>query len=607
MSQILFDTINPDTTSGNQLAQILNDFKSAVVSGMIGPARPSELEEGGSWVDNSLKISQNVLDFKIYTGAVDITVFRLNLATGTTSIGGSENAFEVSRISADAVGPLLKLVKERVANNGKTLIGDVLGEVQFVSTTDAGINNPSARIKSIALDDGIPTEFGANLIFETVSQDSNVLTETMRVQNGNLSIGTISASEKLHVAGNIKSEKISDDVVGVKRIAKKKRVSGNGQVLNGDVIAVEDYRSTDQNGAEINAAEIEVSATQNHTDVAQGSKIVFKTKNTGSASFTNKMTIDDNGVTIPVLNVTTMTTGTVVEIVDANIVLNKGGNQSSANSQTSGLTVEMSDATHAVFGYDSTLASKFKIGEVGTLKEVVDVSSTQALTNKTLTSPSISTPTRLDVKQGTEAALTTYALTASNGQWCFATDTKVMYQVIDTLLSPAGSGGGGGSLVWNLGGSTPAVYEVVDGFDFHSFDFESLQEIYAIIAVPSTYRAGKPIKLKGGQFFCNTSAGKVFFKTQTALIKSNSVLGTYPNIRTSTNTVVTVNAVANTNNSVGDLDLTSTIGEINSVAVVAGDKLRVRLYRDNASEAGGAGPASADARLLSTSLELTFS
>lgn len=61
-----------------------------------------------------------------------------------------------------------------------------------------------------------------------------------------------------------------------------------------------------------------------------------------------------------------------------------------------------------------------------------------AATGGTLTNGSIVTPARLDVKQDTLANLTTYALTASNGQIVFATDDKQMYQVVDSALVAVG-------------------------------------------------------------------------------------------------------------------------------------------------------------------------
>lgn len=59
----------------------------------------------------------------------------------------------------------------------------------------------------------------------------------------------------------------------------------------------------------------------------------------------------------------------------------------------------------------------------------------------TLTNGSIVTPVRSDVKQDTLANLTTYALTATNGQIVYATDEKAMYQVVDGEL--VGIGGAG--------------------------------------------------------------------------------------------------------------------------------------------------------------------
>ncbi len=82
-------------------------------------------------------------------------------------------------------------------------------------------------------------------------------------------------------------------------------------------------------------------------------------------------------------------------------------------------------------------------GVHGVTGNVVGTTDSQTLTNKTIQGASIETPTRLDVKQDTEDNLETYAATASNGQLCFATDTKVMYQVLDSALVPLGAGSGG--------------------------------------------------------------------------------------------------------------------------------------------------------------------
>ena len=65
-------------------------------------------------------------------------------------------------------------------------------------------------------------------------------------------------------------------------------------------------------------------------------------------------------------------------------------------------------------------------------------------TSPTITSPSIVTPSRLDMKQDTYANLVTYASTAANGQLVFATDIKATYVVKDSALSAVGGGSGSG-------------------------------------------------------------------------------------------------------------------------------------------------------------------
>lgn len=101
----------------------------------------------------------------------------------------------------------------------------------------------------------------------------------------------------------------------------------------------------------------------------------------GTKTFSNDVVITGD---LTVNGTTTTVNTTTLDVEDPNVLLNNGGTQATANAAVSGFTVEMSDATHARIGYDSTLASKFKAGEVGSEVEIATVSNSQTLTNKTI-------------------------------------------------------------------------------------------------------------------------------------------------------------------------------------------------------------------------------
>lgn len=103
-------------------------------------------------------------------------------------------------------------------------------------------------------------------------------------------------------------------------------------------------------------------------------------------TFTQDQTIDGN---LTVNGTTTTVDSETLDVKDPNIGVNRGGNQSTANTNVSGFTVQMTDATNAQVGYDSSLASKFKAGDVGSESEIITAGTAQTITGLKQANPGI--------------------------------------------------------------------------------------------------------------------------------------------------------------------------------------------------------------------------
>jgi hypothetical protein len=99
---------------------------------------------------------------------------------------------------------------------------------------------------------------------------------------------------------------------------------------------------------------------------------------TGAKTFSANVVINAD---LTVAGTTTTVNSTNLVVADKNIFVNSGGNDASA--EGSGITVDRT-GTDGSFVYDSTLASKWKIGNLGSESQVVTVDGTQSLTNKTI-------------------------------------------------------------------------------------------------------------------------------------------------------------------------------------------------------------------------------
>lgn len=132
--------------------------------------------------------------------------------------------------------------------------------------------------------------------------------------------------------------------------------------------------------------------------------------------------------------VTTVNTDNL-DVKDKNIKVNSGGNDATA--EGSGITVDR-DATDGSLVYDSSLQSKWKLGDLGSEKEIIDASSNQSLSTKTLVEPIIDN--FMDLNE--EAAP---ASPSSGSLRVYAkTDGKIYKKDSSGLETEIGAGGGGG-------------------------------------------------------------------------------------------------------------------------------------------------------------------
>ena len=125
----------------------------------------------------------------------------------------------------------------------------------------------------------------------------------------------------------------------------------------------------------LDAAEITISDHETRLDTAETSIADHETRldtlETGNQTIGGNKTFSGN-VTIQgdlqVDGTLTTVNSTTLEVTDANILVNNGGNDTSA--EGAGLTIERT-STNAAFQFDSALASKFKLGLIGSLYEII--------------------------------------------------------------------------------------------------------------------------------------------------------------------------------------------------------------------------------------------
>jgi hypothetical protein len=83
MTQFVFPPIDPQVTTGTDLAEYLNGWVPAVMSQHAGAVRPLDMGPGGLWVQEG---GPDAFKLMMFAGGVDVQVGTVNPLTGQFSI-----------------------------------------------------------------------------------------------------------------------------------------------------------------------------------------------------------------------------------------------------------------------------------------------------------------------------------------------------------------------------------------------------------------------------------------------------------------------------------------------------------------------------------------
>lgn len=174
------------------------------------------------------------------------------------------------------------------------------------------------------------------------------------------------------------------------------------------------------------------------------------------------------------------------------------------------------------------------------------------------------------------------ATATSIGRVIFRNDLKTAkIQVDATNWAGLGGGGAGGGFTWNEPQGISPIQGEVQGEKIYSYEAGKSNYLVAFLKVPASYVPSSQLGLNIAHY-CAGTGGNMLLKAETTLIrKDTDAVSSTTNQHTSGNIAIS-NTVADQYKE-AVVDLMSATGEVNLVAVTAGDLLIVRLYRDTDS------------------------
>lgn len=144
----------------------------------------------------------------------------------------------------------------------------------------------------------------------------------------------------------------------------RKEYSSNNYVADGDSrkTAIEKLDlQLGQTQSDLDAAEVSIADHESRLDTIETANSTFA----GDKTFSGNVVVQGN---LQVDGTTTTVNSTNLEVVDKNILVNKNGNDASA--EGAGVDVQRT-SDNGVFRFDSTLASKWKIGLLSAMHEII--------------------------------------------------------------------------------------------------------------------------------------------------------------------------------------------------------------------------------------------
>lgn len=185
------------------------------------------------------------------------------------------------------------------------------------------------------------------------------------------------------------------------------------------------------------------------------------------------------------------------------------------------------------------------------------------------------------------------------GRIIYLSDSKIFMGDDGTVWNGlGGAGGGGGGANWYPMPGNEPIEDTENNEKIWKFTSGETQSLTLFVKVPETYIPGKQIKLYMGHY-SPSAANTILISTTSYLIRANTdAMDSTTNSHASTNTALT-NTVANMYRK-AVIDLTDASGQINSVAVAAGDLIKVNLIR-------GTDTDTADIRMIPSITEVKFS